>query len=446
MSPHCQNTRKRSYLNWLKSNAPHGYRYESDHFKKIADLVDRMVSGKIDRARVHMPPGHAKTETITWRLPAYWWQNVDKKARILITCYNQTYAKELGWQIREFAREQGIELREDSNAKDMFRTTAGGVLMACGVGATPTGRRFDVIIGDDPIKDRKQIESELLRNNMDQWWKQGIMTRLLPGGRVFLVFTRWHEDDIGGRLEQRAKEGGDVYETLLLPAVDDNGRALWPEKYPIEALERIKLNIVDGEGLRSWEALYQQNPTPREGALFKVSNFQYCERAEVPELKRTAWYWDLAATAGGGDYTVGVLMGIGTDDNYYILRVVRGQWSVAERYDVIKSCAAETGHLVPVWCPLDPGAAGVEASRNFKRELAGYTVKEFRETGSKALRAEPYASAVERGAVYLVRGPWTTEFVEEHRTFPVGKHDDQVDAAAGVFNGLHASRGFVFIG
>jgi len=409
-------------------------------------LVDRVVAGEVDRARIHIPPGHAKTETVTWRLPTYWWQDVDPKAKILVTCYNQTYAKELGWQCREFAREHGIEMREDTNAKDMFRTKAGGVLMACGVGATPMGRRFDVIIGDDPIKDRKQIESKVQRDSMYQWWSQGIMTRLLPGGRVILVFTRWHEDDIGGRLSKREEDGGDVYETLILPAIDDKGRALWPERYPLEALERIKRNMVDTDGLRGWEALYQQNPTPREGAMFKVSAFQFVDRHEVPEIVRSAWYWDLAITAGAGDYTCGVLMGVGSDGNYYILRVVRGQWSGAKRDETILACAHETGRSVPVWGPQDPGQAGVVAAQDFQRKLAGFSTRIFRESGSKSVRATPYASAVEREAVYLVRGPWTTEFIEEHRTFPLGKHDDQVDAAANVFNGLHSGRTGQLIG
>jgi predicted phage terminase large subunit-like protein len=428
------------YLDWLKKIAPPNYNYDNDHFKQIAVMVDRTVTGEIDRVRIHMPPGHAKTETVTWRLPVYIWQEIDPKAKILITCYSQDYAKELGWQIRELAIENGIPIREDSRAKDQFKTAWGGALRACGVGATPTGRRFNVIIGDDPIKDRAQVESPVFRKKLSQWWSQGIMSRLLPGGLVFLVFTRWHEDDLGGRLDAKEAVGGDKYEKLILRAIENEGqedeRALWPDVYPISLLKRIRRNTIDDEGLRGWEALYQQNPNPAEGDTFKIGALTFIHHEQVPIGLKRVRRWDLAASLNG-DYTAGVLMaGPCAEGKFYVLNVKRGRWSVGERDRIIRQTAEEDGYETTVVGPIDPGAAGVQASEAFVRLLAGFTVEVERESGSKEVRAGPLASQVENGNVVLVNGSYTTDFIEELRNFPNGKHDDQVDAAAGAFNWL----------
>ena len=417
------------------NRAPRGYSYASPHFHKIAALIDSMVHGEVDRGRIHMPPGHAKTETVTWRLPTYWWQNVDPKAKILITCFNQTYARDLGWQIREYAKEHGVGLREDSTAKDAFRTNKGGSLMACGVGATPTGRRFDLIIGDDPIKDRKQIESQVMRDGMDQWWTQGIMSRLLPGGRVILVFTRWHEDDLGGRLEARETTGGDKYETLILPAIDDDGNALWPQVYPIEELERKMRNMLDKEGLRGWEALYQQRPTPREGAVFKPDMLQYIDASEVPDVGPVVRRWDFAASSGKGDFTSG-LRGRLHKEKLVLDDLVRGQWSSEEKWAIVRATAERDGVGVTQVIPQDPGSAGKDVVAMVVRLLKGYPVKWRLETGSKEVRAEVVAPQVNIGNVRVVRAWWNGDMREELRTFPGGKHDDIVDNLSGVYQAL----------
>jgi len=437
-----QITKRPSFLSWLTKNAPPNYKYTARHFRLIADLVDRVVAGSVDRARVHMPPGHAKTETITWRLPIFWWLFVNPKAKILITCHTQDYAKDLGWQIRELALEMGIELREDSKAKDSFRTAQGGVLRACGVGATPTGRRFDIIIGDDPIKDRKQIESQTTRKAMQQWWDQGIMSRLLPGGRVFLVFTRWHEDDLGGRLDAKELQGGDKYEKLLLPAINDKGEALWPDVYPIEELMRRRRNMVDEEGERGWEALYQQNPSPIEGDMFKVGMIRFVAPEEVPPGLQACRSWDIASSLKG-DFTAGAkIEGPDADGIYYFTDLVHGQWEASERNRIMLATAQRDGKKVKIRVPQDPGAAGKDLAEAFVRMFAGFTVSVERESGAKENRADPYSSQVNAGNFRMVLAPWNTKVIEEHRTFPNGKYDDIVDGASGAFNKLARPSGW----
>lgn len=407
-----------------------------------------MIAGKLDRARVHMPPGHAKTETITWRLPTFIWKYVDKRARILITCHSQDYARDLGWAIREHAKEAGLELREDTRAKDAFRTLDGGYLRACGVGSTPTGRRFHYIIGDDPIKDRKQIESAITRKSMDQWWTQGIMSRLLPGGKVFLIFTRWHEDDLGGRLESREAVGGDKYEVLTLPAIAEDGdqigrqpgEALWPAVYPIDELHRRRRNMIDEEGERGWQALFQQRPTPAEGDMFNVANLHYIDERDVPRGLKADRAWDVGASPSG-DWTVGVGMaGPDSEGFFYVVDVVRVKLATDRRDLMIYSTAERDGRAAAVILPQDPGAAGLAQVTHWRRELAGFNVQIVRPDAKKEIRAGPVSSAVNAGKIKVVRASWNAAFVEELRTFP-GAHDDQVDAFGDAFGFLARRQG-----
>lgn len=434
--------RRRSYLEWLCANVPQTWMVRGvDHIRRISTEIDRVLRGEIDRLAIAMPPRHAKTETTTVRLPARI-LDYDPTASILIVGYNERFARKLSRKARAVAVTAGVELSA-KNAQDEWETTAGGLVMARGIGSPPTGTGFKYILIDDPVRSREDVESDLKREKLKESYADDFFTRLEPDGAIVLVQTRWHHDDLWPFAV--GQEPGRWTE-MVMPAISENGKALWPERFPISVLEGIKQVLTREYGSYGFEALYQQNPTPREGAMFKVSAFQFVDRHEVPEIVRSAWYWDLAITAGAGDYTCGVLMGVGSDGNYYILRVVRGQWSGAKRDETILACAHETGRSVPVWGPQDPGQAGVVAAQDFQRKLAGFSTRIFRESGSKSVRAAPYASAVEREAVYLVRGPWTTEFIEEHRTFPLGKHDDQVDAAANVFNGLHSGRTGQLIG
>ena len=210
--------------------------------------------------------------------------------------------------------------------------------------------------------------------------------------------------------------------------------ALWPERYPVEALERIR-----AVNPRAFEALYQGNPTPREGALFLVSRLGYASPAEVPPMVRLVRRWDMASTKGG-DYTVGVLMGTDENGRFWVLDVVRAQFEPDARNRLILETAWRDGQGVSIVGPEDPGAAGKDAALAFARNLSGFSVRSVRETGSKELRADPYAAQVNASNVTLVRGAWNSAYVEELRQFPAGAHDDQVDASSGAFSELSSRQ------
>ncbi|MDR3709954.1 MAG: phage terminase large subunit [Capsulimonadaceae bacterium] len=424
------------YLEFLRATLPEGWTVDPPHIRMIAGHIDALERGEIDRLAIHMPPRHGKSETVTYRLPLKWLlRNVG--TNVLVTGYNQRFASKLGRRARNHAKEWGI-LAPDKKAADEWETTSGGLFVARGVGSPPTGIGFSLVVIDDPIKRREDAESEVFRENAWDWYSNDIYTRLEPSGAIVLIMTLWHEDDIGSQAV--ASEPG-RWTVLKLPAIAEEddplgrapGEALWPERYDVPALKRLRSVLSAKHGERSWQALYQQNPTPREGVFFKVDRLDIVDAADLPETVRRVRAWDLAATEREGDYTAGVLMGVDACGVFYVIDVARGQWSTDERNARIRKVATMDGRGVAIRGPQDPGAAGKEASTSFVRMLRGYSVHVHPVSGKKSLRADPFSAQVNAGNVRLVRGDWNSALIEELRTFPLGKHDDQVDAASDAF-------------
>jgi len=303
-------------------------------------------------------------------------------------------------------------------------------LIAAGVGSGITGSGADLLIIDDPVKDMADAESSTMRDKVAEWYASTAFTRLSPGGKVLMVATRWHHDDLIGRTLADSPEG---WESLTLPAISEDGRALWPERYPLESLEAIRRAV----GSRVFEALYQGRPTPLEGGLFKRNWIRYGER--FPDHARRVRYWDKAATSGGGDWTVGVLMAE-DEGRYCVEDVVRLQGSPQEVQARVRATAEADGWDVSVRMEQEPGSSGVDVIDLYARRiLQGYDFRAEKVTGDKATRANGLAAAMEAGNVDMVRAHWNRDLVDELSEFPLGSHDDQVDAMSGAFREL--SRG-----
>lgn len=388
-------------------------------------MVER---GEIDRLAIHMPPRHGKSETVTYRFPVRWLEN-NPTDNVLVTGYNERFARKFGRRTRNLAKERGI-VGETKAAADEWETKQGGLLMTRGVGSPPTGTGFNLIVIDDPVRRREDAESETMREKVWDWYTDDLYSRLEPNGAIVLIMTLWHPDDIGARAV--ASEPG-KWTVLKLPAINESGAALWPERYDVAALQRIRDVIRKQGGERGWEALYQQNPTPREGSMFKVSQLEIMEA--VPANLRTVRCWDIGASTDG-DYSVGVKMGTTGDGVFYILDIARGQWSTDERDRVIRQTAQMDGIATKIRVPQDPGAAGKSQAEAFIRLLSGFSVKAMRVSGDKETRADPFSSQVNAGNVKMSRGDWNRDFIEELRQFPNGKHDDQADAVSDCFEEL----------
>lgn len=400
-----------------------------------------MRRGECDRLAIFMPPRHAKTETMTVRAPVFLLEE-RPTARILVTGYNERVAHRFSRKSRTLAKSR-FELSPDKTGVDEWETRAGGGIVARGVGTPPTGFGFDWIFIDDPIKKREEAESEVYREKVWDWYTDDLYTRLEPGGKIVMTVTRWHHDDVAARAI--ASEPG-KWRILRMPALAEEndpigrqpGEALWPERFPADALRRIREVMTKADGSYSFESLYQQNPTPREGSFFKVGMLAIADAA--PAGLRTCRAWDLAASTGKGDYTAGVRLGVDAAGNWWILDAQRGQWGVEERDSMLRLTAATDGRETKIRLAQDPGQAGKDQAQRLTRMLAGYSVRAERVTGDKATRADGFAAQVNAGNVRLVRGAWNAALIEELRQFPMGKNDDLVDACADAFSELNQQK------
>jgi predicted phage terminase large subunit-like protein len=277
-----------------------------------------------------------------------------------------------------------------------------------------------------------------VRERVWDWYTTDIYTRLEPDGAIILIMTRWHEDDLAGRI--KSSESGKDWEIIELPAeAEENdplgrevGEPLCPARFDKEALEDRKLVLG-----RDFYALYQQKPRPREGQMFKRHWFDVVEAVPFDVYKRIR-YWDKAGTEDAGAYTSGVRVSY-RKGLLYIEDVVRGRWEAAERNRVILQTAmkdhAELGPT-DVWLEQEPGSSGKEVIQTLIKTLLGFSAHAEKVTGDKVLRAEPFAAQAEAGNVKLVQGPWVNAYLDEIASFPGGRYKDQVDASSGAVNKL----------
>jgi predicted phage terminase large subunit-like protein len=386
-----------------------------------------------------MPPRHGKSEYSSKYLPA-WFIGTYPEKRVILTSYEATFAASWGRKARnlleEFGGDFGVQVAKSPSAADQWDVEGrGGGMVTAGAGGAITGKGAHLAIIDDPIKNAEEAASQTIRDKIWEWWQSTLYTRLEPDGVVIVIQTRWHEDDLCGRLKQEARTvGGERWRILNLPAILNDGSALWPERYSLDRLNQIKRSV----GSYYWESLYQQNPTAREGSFFKVNRLNFID--EQPFNLQCVRAWDLAATEGDGDYSAGVKIGKDADGRIFICDVQRGQWASDERDKWIKYTAGSDGKQCKIRIAQDPGQAGKSQALQLTRMLSGYVVKSEVVSGDKSTRADGYSSQVNGGNVWIVKGPWNRDYIEELRQFPKGKHDDQVDGSSDAFNELTAVK------
>jgi hypothetical protein len=242
------------------------------HHRLICDRLDRVERGELRRLMIFMPPRHGKSELASRRFPPYvLGRNPDKE--IISASYGANLAVDFGREVRNTVASRrfaalfpDVRLAPDSTAKDRWHTNGRGGYVAAGVGTAITGRGANILNIDDPVKDRAEAESETVRGSIWAWYRSTAYTRLEKDAAVILTMTRWHEDDLAGRLLEQAQVEGDAWDVLCLPAFSPEGSALWPEKYDEAALRQIR-SVLE---LREWGALYEQNPRPSGASFFDM--------------------------------------------------------------------------------------------------------------------------------------------------------------------------------
>lgn len=419
------------------------------HQEKIALALEKVERGETRRLIVNIPPRYSKTQLAVIDFMA-WSIGRNPDAEFIHTSYSARLAANNSAMAREIVGADwyrstfpDVTLRADAQAKDDWRTTAGGVAYSVGSGGTVTGfgagkmrsgedRRFGgAIIIDDPHK-ADEARSDVIRTGVIDWYHNTLASRRNgPNTPIILIMQRLHEDDLAGHLLR----GGDghVWEHLKIAALDEHDEALWPNKHTA-----AELKIMREAAPYTFAGQYQQEPAPPEGNMFKPGKMDVLDAAPAG----TKWIrgWDFGATDGGGDYTVGGKLGITPDKRFIIADVIRFQGGPDQVEAELLSAAKRDGPSVRVRIPQDPGQAGKFQAGHMTRKLAGFTVKAVPVSGDKITRAEPFASQVNIGNVAMVRGEWNDALVGEMRMFPNGKHDDQVDALADAFAELSSGN------
>lgn len=411
------------------------------HHRLISDALKRVATGKCDRLMVFMPPRHGKSMLCSEYFPA-WFLGRNPERHIIAATYAQGLADDFGRKVRNLVAGDVFQevfpsctLSGDSQAANRFHTSKGGAYFAVGAGGPITGRGAHLLLIDDPIKGREDAESETMRHRLKDWYTSVARTRLMPGGSIVIIQTRWHEDDLAGwLLREHAHE---KWEILNLPALaepdDPLGRAegapLWPESYPLKELQTLRQSV----GSRDWAALYQQRPSAAEGSIFKREHWQSYKPAETSPLallqvlgvNYVVQAWDTAfKTRETNDFSACVTVGV-SRSRYYVLDVWRDR---AEFPDLKRAMVAQQAKWKAHSVVIEDTAAGQSLLQELRRNTRMPLVA-VKADHDKVTRAHAVTPTHEAGLVYLPEEePWVSDFEDELAGFPSAAHDDQVDA------------------
>lgn len=413
-----------------------------DHLQQVVDVIEMTRVAEVF-ATISMAPRFGKTVTLAHGL----------SYRVVYdpACLNfyGTFGADLSIHtsrmVRRLSRLAGVQLSEEAQAVQDWRTVLDGGLKATSVGGDVTGRGCNsgLMVADDLVKGRAEAESKLVRDRAWDWFRDDFMSRLEPGASMIVNMTRWHEDDVIGRLMKDPLGLNWIH--IELPAVissngqaadervDSDARALWPQVYDLERLAKIRLR-----GEHGWWSLYQQRPFPKGGKMFRREWFSIVDA--VPAGGTVVRGWDLAATKDGdGAATCGVKIRE-VRGHYFVedVRWLRG--SPHEVEQLIVNTAAQDGHECTQDLPQDPGQAGKAQKSYLASKLGGYRVKFSPETGSKETRAEPFAAQAQAQNVSIVRADWNADYLDEAEAFPVGRLKDRIDASSRAFAGIVSRR------
>jgi len=411
------------------------------HHRAIIAELERVSRGETRQLLLLLPPGSAKSTYASKLFPA-WWMARNPGSAVVAACHTAGLAAHFGRGVRDLIEEHSARLdlrvRQDARAAHRFLTDKGGEYFATGIDGAVTGRRADLAVIDDPISSFTDVACAGARERVWDWFRTELVTRMKPHGRIVIAMTRWHADDLAGRLMDRSD-----WTVLRLPALaeaDDplgraEGSALWPEWEDRAAL----LEKQEMLGVRHFSALFQQTPLLQEGMLFAAKDLHVVDIVPVGTAVRA---WDLAATAAGKgnpDWTAGVKLVRDSNGLFFVDDVVRFRGTPADVESAIRTAAQRDGTAVPVGLPRDPGQAGLAQIDYLTRALAGYRVVSSPETGSKVVRAQEAAAQTEKGRLRIRRAAWTPGFIDELSNFPDHDKDDQVDALSRAFMMLQVS-------
>jgi len=387
-----------------------------------------------------------------------WYLGTFPERRVMLASYEADFAASWGRKARAVLDAHGpdlygVAISKASSAADRWDVAgrAGGMQTA-GVGGPLTGKGADLLLIDDPIKNSEEAASQTIRNKLDDWFKSTAYTRLEPDGACVVIQTRWHEDDLAGRLIAEMNAGGEHWDVLNLPAIAEEGDALgrpvgeplWPGRFNLAALDRIKRTV----GSRVWTSLYQQRPAPEDGDVFRrswIKNYRVdgdllvCEDGRSFPLKEC---WRLATAdlavseKTTADWTVIQAWAVTPCNRAFLLDQHRERMSGPQIVPAIRAVARR---WKCDWVGIESIAFQMAIVQQARQ--SGLTVKKLMPKGDKLARAHAAAPRMEAGMVYLPDAPWRHDLETELLSFPNGKHDDQVDALSYALIEIHKIAG-----
>ena len=455
-----------SYIEYVSGLKP------PPHLKLVCDKLDDVIEGRIKRLMISMPPGHGKSFAASHYFPAYFLSKYPTK-NVIFSTHKQELSDSFGLKVRNLIKseehlrifpEAGIS--SDKTAAGEWMTTAGGGYHATAVGANVTGRRGDILIGDDLLSGIEAAESESHRNKLWAWYGADFFTRRKNQDTpIILIGTRWHLSDHMGRLDQAEKNGdGEKWERVILPAlaVDDDilgrepGEALWPEQFPKEELEKIKRQPSTTS--RIWSSLYQQNPVVDSGGIIDQTWFKWWKSKDPPKVKYVIQSWDTALTANKTSaFSASTTWGVFDDGNDIPNLILLSAWRDRAEWPVLRRMVQrmardyrDDNYRVPIK-PVRgraPDTILVEAKANGQMLIhdlakAGIVATKFNpdKFGDKIARVRLVTDLIENGRVWLpamgptydALRPWAADFLEQLVQFPAADSRDWVDTMTMAF-------------
>jgi len=427
---------------------------------RLMDFLVKVERGESPRLILTLPPRHGKSQLVSKHFPSFCF-GVDPDISFISCSYGDDLSKRVNKDVQRimdnpiyhkiFPKTSLSKKRNAGGYNMAMRTTSlfeipgyNGSFRSTGVGGGITGMGCDILSIDDPFKDRKSADSPTIRESVWDWYTSTAYTRLSPGGGVLVTVTRWHEDDLVGRLLDAMKqEGGDRWEIINYPAIAEHdephrkkGEALHPGRYPLEMLLRIKHNI----GSYDWGSLYQQHPTPRGGGVFKAKWIRHW--TECPKVfDRVIQSWDFTfKDSENSDNVSGQVWGqLGS--NFYLLDNDTDRMDFVSQVRAMQRMSSKwPDALEKIVEDKANGPAIISAIGSRIPGIVPYTPR-----GSKTARAYSVSPLFEAGNVYLPpmdeEHPWVKKYVDELLAFPNAEHDDQVDSTTQALDTLATRDG-----
>ena len=407
---------------------------EGRHHIEIAEKLEKVASGEIDRLIVNMPPRHSKSELASYLMPA-WFLGRNPKLKIIQATHNTELAVRFGRKVRDLIDSEeyahifpDTDLKADSKAAGRWETSAGGEYFAAGVGAAVTGRGADLFIIDDPHSEQDAL-SEGRLDEAYEWYTSGPRQRLQPGGKIIVVMTRWGLRDLTGRLIK--SQGSDVlsdkWEVVEFPAILPSENPLWPEFWKKDDLLKVKASLP----VQKWGAQWQQQPTAEEGAIVKKEWWKIWTKEDVPEVDYIIQSYDTAfSKRESADYSAITTWGIFRSeetgaDNIILMDARRGRWNFPE---LKEKALEEYDYWEPDMMIVEAKASGMPLTDELRRTgipIMNYTPSKGRD---KVTRMHTVAPLFEAGMVWAPEKHFAEEVIDECMAFPNGEHDDYVDS------------------